>query len=115
MKAGFAVFAGFCLCLSLVGNIAHADALKIRIGWIVAPAELTPDMFAKEGIARHNGVRYTLDHSRVQRSSLENPAAQSEDLDVAPFDSSSFAIALQHAGLNDLLIIPDEIQDDVPG
>src|ERR1700722_17484570 len=109
MKAGFAVFAGFCLCLSLVGNIAHADALKIRIGWIVAPAELTPDMFAKEGIARHNGVSYTLDPIHFQGSPLEITAAQPEDLDVAPFGSSSYAIAIQNAGLNDLRIIADEI------
>jgi sulfonate transport system substrate-binding protein len=115
MKAGFAVFAGFCLCLPLVGNIAHADALKIRIGWIVAPAELTPYMFAKEGIAHHNGVSYTLDPIHFQGSSLEITAVQSGDLDVAPFGSSSYAIAIQNAGLNDLRIIADEVQDGVPG
>ena len=37
-----------------------AEPLKIRIGWIAAPANLAPILFAKDGIAQHLGKSYTL-------------------------------------------------------
>jgi sulfonate transport system substrate-binding protein len=115
MKISSGILAGFCISLLLCSSATRADPLKIRIGWIVAPAELTSYMFAKEGIARHNGVSYTLEPTHFQGSPLEITAVQSGDLDIAPFGSSSFPIAVQNAGLNDLRIIADEVQDGVPG
>ncbi len=115
MKLRFAAVVGLAAGMLSGGNAAPADPLKIRIGWIVAPAELTPYMFAKEGIARHNGLSYVLDPIHFQGSPLEITAVQSGDLDIAPFGSSSFAIAVQNAGLTDLRIIADEVQDGVPG
>ena len=97
MKFGSGIFARFCISLLLCSSATRADPLKIRIGWIVAPAELTSYMFAKDGIARHNGVSYTLDPIHFQGSPLEITAVQSGDLDIAPFGSSSFAIALRRA------------------
>ena len=94
---------------------ARAEPLKIRIGWIVTPAELTPYMFTKEGIAVHNGVSYTLEPIHFQGTSLEVNAVQAGELDIAPFGSSSFAIAVVNAGLKDQRIIADEVQDGVPG
>ena len=114
MKTGVAIFVALGWAL-LGASAVQADPLKIRIGWIVAPAELTPYMFAKEGIARHNGVTYTLEATHFQGSPLEITAVQSGDLDIAPFGSSSFAIAVQNAALSDLRIIADEVQDGVPG
>ena len=101
--------------LLVVAGVAHAEPLKIRIGWIVTPAELTPYMFAKEGIAVHNGVSYTLEPIHFQGTSLEVTAVESGELDIAPFGSSSFAIAIENAGMRDLRIIADEVQDGVPG
>jgi len=94
---------------------ARAEPLKIRIGWIVTPAQLTPYMFAKEGIAVHNGVSYTLEPIHFQGSPMEVTAAQAGDLDIAVFGSTSFAIAVENAGLSDQRIIADEVQDGVPG
>jgi sulfonate transport system substrate-binding protein len=100
----------------LIGaTMAHAEPLKIRIGWIVTPAELTPYMFTKEGIAVHNGVSYTLEPVHFQGTSLEVTAVQAGELDIAPFGSSSFAIAVENAGIKDLRILADEVQDGVPG
>src|ERR1700750_1049746 len=89
----------------LAGGTAQAEPLKIRIGWIVTPAELTPYMFSKEGIAGHNGVSYTLEPTHFQGTSLEVNAVQSGDIDIAPFGSSSFAIAVVNAGIKDLRIL----------
>ncbi|HXQ54008.1 MAG TPA: ABC transporter substrate-binding protein [Stellaceae bacterium] len=113
VKAGLALAACVAAWAAIGG--ARAEPEKIRIGWIVTPAELTPYMFAKDGIARHNGVSYTLEPIRFQGSPLEVTAIQSGDLDIAPFGSSSFAIAVENAGLGDLRIIADEVQDGVPG
>ncbi len=88
MKISSGILAGFCISLLLCSSATRADPLKIRIGWIVAPAELTSYMFAKEGIARHNGVSYTLEPTHFQGSPLEITAVQSGDLDIAPFGSS---------------------------
>jgi sulfonate transport system substrate-binding protein len=102
-------------CLLAGAGVAHAEPLKIRIGWIVTPAELTPYMFAKEGIAVHNGVSYTLEPIHFQGSVMEVTAVQTGDLDIAVFGSTSFAIAVVNAGLKDQRIIADEVQDGVPG
>ena len=76
---------------------------------------MTPYMFAKDGIAKHNGVSYTLEPIHFQGSPMEVTAVQSGDLDIAVFGSTSFAIAVENAGLNDIRIIADEVQDGVPG
>ena len=115
MKAILALAAWFSIWLVLGGSTAQAEAVKIRIGWIVTPAQLTPYMFAKEGIARHNGVSYTLEPIHFQGSPFEVTAIQSGDLDIAAFGATSFAIAVENAGLTDLRIIADEVQDGVPG
>lgn len=101
--------------LVLSADASRADPPKIRVGWIVTPAQVTPYMFMKDGIARHNGTSYTLEPVHFQGSPLEITAAQSGDLDVVAFGSTSFAIAVENAGLDDLRIIADEVQDGVPG
>lgn len=67
--------AAFCCALLMLGsNAAHADPLKIRIGWVVTPQTLTPIMFAKDGIAKHNGVTYTVEPVKFQGSTLQMSA-----------------------------------------
>src|SRR5579862_9761735 len=110
-----AIAACFLVGLFAHGGVARAEAAKIRIGWIVTPAELTPYMFAKEGIAVHHGQSYTLEPIHFQGSVMEVTAAQTGDLDIAVFGSTSFAIAVLNAGLKDQRIIADEVRDGVPG
>jgi sulfonate transport system substrate-binding protein len=117
VKAVLRIVAAGALIAALQAGVgaARAEPLKIRIGWIVTPAELTPYMFAKEGIAVHNGVSYTLEPIHFQGTSLEINAVQAGELDIAPFGSSSFAIAVVNAGMKDLRILADEVEDGVPG
>jgi sulfonate transport system substrate-binding protein len=113
MKTIFLLAAAAWLAISV--SPSRADPPKVRVGWIVTPAQITPYMFMKEGIARHNGTSYVLEPVHFQGSPLEITAAQSGDLDVVAFGSTSFAIAVENAGLKDLRIIADEVQDGVPG
>ena len=109
----FALAGALVACAALLGggNAAAADPLKIRIGWIVTPQELSPLMFAKEGVARHNGISYTVENVHFQGSTLQMAAIQSGDLEIAALGSNSFPIAVENAGMTDLRIIADEVQD----
>lgn len=92
-------------------NAARAEPLKIRIGWIVTPQELSPIMFAKEGVARHNGVSYTAEAVHFQGSTLQMSALQSGDLEIAALGANSLPLAIENAGMSDLRIIADEVRD----
>ena len=91
----------------------RAEPVKIRIGWLLVPAEITPIMTPQPGIARHAGQSYVLEPIRFQASSLMIPALANGDLDVAPFGYSSFALAVENANLTDLRIFADEDRDGV--
>lgn len=92
---------------------AAAEPLKIRIGWLLVPAEITPIMFPQPGIARHAGTSYILEPQRYQGSSLLTSALAAGELDVAPFGYSSFALAIENARMTELRIFADEDRDGV--
>lgn len=106
------------LILALTATLlqpAAAEPVKIRIGWIVAPASMVPLLFLKPGIAKHYGKSYTFDPIHFASSPLQITAIAQGEIDIAGFGYTSFPLAIQNAGLNDLRIIADEIQDGAPG
>lgn len=112
--AALKYFAAFvCLLATLPIAIAPAKAepVKIRVGWVVTPANLTPILFAKEGVAKHNGKSYVLVPSYFAGSSTEITGLQANELDIAALGFSTLPIAVQNGGLTDLKIIADEVQD----
>jgi len=55
--------------LTAAATTARAvDPVKIRIGWIAAPANLAPILFAKPGIAQNLGKTYELEPIRFNGS-----------------------------------------------
>ena len=109
------------LCVALIGVLgararpAAADPVKIRIGWITAPASMVPLLFLKPGIAKHHGKSYTFDPIHFGSSTLQITAISQGEIDIAAFGYTSFPLAVQNGGLSDLRIIADEIQDGAPG
>src|SRR5262245_46391828 len=91
----------------------YAEPLKIRAGWVGAPASIIPFMFAKEGLGRHNGKSYLLEPIYFSGSPLEITAMANGELEVGTLGYSTFSIAVLNAGLKDLKIIVDEIADGV--
>ena len=85
--------------------------MKIRAGWVVAPASLIPVLFAKPGLARHQGNSYVLEPVYFGASPPQITALSVGELEIAALGFSSFPFAVQNAGLTDLRIIADEIQD----
>lgn len=107
------------LCLGVLLSMAaprpalSAEPVKIRIGWLLVPAEITPILFPEPGIAKHAGKSYVLEPIRFQGSPLLTTALASGEIDVAPFGYSSFALAVENAHMDDLRIFADEDRDGV--
>lgn len=91
-----------------------AEPLRVRMGW-VTPASFIPLLVLKPEILRHNGVSYRIEATHFQGSSLQIAALQSGDIDIAALGFSSFAFAVENAGMTDLRIIGDEFRNGVPG
>jgi NitT/TauT family transport system substrate-binding protein len=100
---------------AVLAQPATAEPVKIRIGWIVAPASLVPLLFLKPEIARHYGKSYSFEPVHFASSTLQITAISQGEIDIAAFGYTSLPLAIQNGGLADLRIIADEIQDGAPG
>ncbi len=116
MRFAKLVFAALtCLVALAFGSGAQADPVKLRIGWVVAGADAPLLMFGKKGIAKHEGISYTLDAIRFQGTPPMITSLAAGELDLAPLAFSTLSFAVQNAGMSDLRIISDIFQDGVPG
>jgi sulfonate transport system substrate-binding protein len=101
--------------LTKVVLLQAASPVKISVAWIAAPTNLAPILFAKDGIAQHLGKTYTLQPIRFNGSPQMITAMGVGELDIASFSYSSFALAVENAGMRDLRVIADDFQGNVPG
>src|SRR4051794_16300113 len=96
---------------TLASSACAADPVKIRVGWIVMPSNLTPILCARPGVCRHNDKSYTLDPVYFSSSSAEITALAAGELDIAAMGFSTLPLAVENAGLKDLRLLADEVQD----
>jgi len=108
LLAAAAVIAGFAAT-------ASADPVKIRDGWIVPVSNLASILFAKDGVAKHNGQSYVMEPVRFQGSPQMMTALATGELEVSLLAYSSFALGVENAGMAEIRIIADEIQDGADG
>jgi NitT/TauT family transport system substrate-binding protein len=105
-----------CAVAMLLGSIcANAEPLNIRISWVAVPNNLPPLFMAKPQMMQHAGKSYTVDPIRFPGTPQSVAALASGDLDIALLTFSSFPLAIQNAGLQDLRVISDEFIDGFPG
>ena len=105
-----------CALAMLLGSVgANADPLNIRISWVAVPNNLPPLFMAKPEMMLHAGKSYTVDPIRFPGTPQSVAALASGDLDIALLTFSSFPLAIQNAGLQDLRVISDEFIDGFPG
>jgi sulfonate transport system substrate-binding protein len=97
------------------GAAQGADPVKIRVAWAVPVANWASIMFEKQGLAQHAGKSYTVETVRFQGTPPMITALANGELEVADLAFSSFALAVENAGMDDLMVIADEFQDGVPG
>jgi len=106
---------GVLIAATAVAAARADEPLKIRIGWAVAPAQLTPILFAHPGLARHLGQSYTLEPTRFAGSSVALQALAAGELDLCPMTFNVLGPAILNAGLDDLRIVSDEVRDGYEG
>ncbi len=99
----------------LVNAAAHGEPVKIRISWVAVPNNLPPLFMSKPEMMKHAGTSYTVDPIRFPGTPQSVAALASGDLDIALLTFSSFPLAIQNAGLQDLRVISDEFIDGFPG
>lgn len=92
-----------------------AEPYKLRIGWVVAGADLATLMFARPELAPHAGKTYTPELTHFEGTSTAMQALATGELDTAALAYSTFALGVVNAGMQDLRVIGDGFQDGVPG
>jgi NitT/TauT family transport system substrate-binding protein len=103
------------LVMAALGRVAAAEPYHLRIGWVVAPADLSTLMFLKPELAPHAGKSYIPELIHFAGTPAEMQALATGDLDTAALAFSTFALGIVNAGMADLRILGDEFQDGVPG
>jgi NitT/TauT family transport system substrate-binding protein len=96
-------------------NVAHAEPLLIRNSYVVPVADWEPFLVAKKDLARHWGTSYLMEAVRYQGTPPMITAMANGELEIANLAYSTLGIAIENAGLADLRVIADALQDGVPG
>lgn len=89
------------------------EPVQLRIGWVVVPSDLAPLMVAKPGLAPHAGKTYVPELTHFAGTSTIVTALAAGQIDMAAIAYSTFAIAIENAGLSDLRVIMDSFQDGI--
>jgi sulfonate transport system substrate-binding protein len=92
-----------------------ADPVKIRAAWVVPVANWPSILFAKPDIAQHLGKSYVFEDVHFNGTPPMITAMANNEVDIGNLAYSSFALAVENAGMDDLRVIADEFQDGVKG
>ena len=92
---------------------AAAEPVKLKVGWVVAGADAPFQLFGPKGVAKHEGVTYTLEGVHFNGTPTMITALATGDIDLAPLAYSSFPLAVENAKMDDLRVISDVFQDGV--
>jgi sulfonate transport system substrate-binding protein len=110
------LLAGFGIAVSLYAGAARAaEPLKIRVSWIAPITNWASILLEKKELARHLGKSYVLEPVHYVGTPLMITALANGELEIANLAFSTLPIAIENAGLDDLRVIADELQDGVEG
>jgi len=101
--------------IGLAASSAGAEPLKIRMSYVVPVGNWASILYEKKDVMKHYGTSYTTEVTRYTGTTLMVTALGANELDVADLAYSSFPIAVENAGMSDLRIIGDEVQDGAQG
>jgi sulfonate transport system substrate-binding protein len=108
-----AAFAAILLIWSATASAQQP--VKIRVAWIAPVSNWASLLLEKKELARHMGKSYVLEPVRYVGTPLMITALANNELEVASLAFSTLPVAILNAGLSDLRVIADELQDGVPG
>ena len=103
------------LPLAFAVSTGDAAPLKIRVSYVVPVGNWMSILYEKKDVMKHYGKSYEVQVTRFQGTSLMITALAAGELDVADLAYSSWSTAVQNAGMSDLRIIADEVQDGTEG
>jgi len=109
---GMAVAAAFGLSASVART---EEPLNIRIAWVVPVGNWASIIYEKKDLMTHYGKTYTVTPTHFAGTPPMITALAAGELDIADLAYSSFATAVENAGMKDLKFIADEAQDGANG
>lgn len=98
-----------------VAGAARAEPVKIRLAWVVPIGNWGSIIYEKKDLMPHYGKSYEVETVHFNATPPMIAAMAAGELEIADFAFSSFALAVENAGMSDLRIIADEAQDGVAG
>jgi NitT/TauT family transport system substrate-binding protein len=104
-----------CAAILQTGAARAAEPVKIRVSWIAPITNWAPMLIERKELARHLGESYVFEPVRFVGTPQMITALANNELEIANLAFSTLPIAIQNAGLNDLRVIADELQDGVEG
>src|SRR5215470_3120935 len=112
-----AAFVATLLGGALLGTSAAraAEAVKIRLSYVVPIANWASMLVEKKDLAKNLGKSYQLEITRFAGTPPEITALAAGELEIADLTYPTLPIAIQNAGMDDLRVIADEFQDGNPG
>src|SRR5713226_9077539 len=103
-----------CVAVLLCAGAAQgAEPVKIRVSWIAPITNWASILLEKKELAQHLGKSYLLEPVRYVGTPQMITALANRELEIANLAFSTLPIAIQNAGLDDLRVIADELQDGV--
>jgi NitT/TauT family transport system substrate-binding protein len=110
-----AAFALGLLCGASHGVAQAAEAVKIRLSYVVPIANWASMLVEKKDLARNLGKSYQLEITRFAGTPPMITALAAGELEIADLTYPTLPIAIQNAGMDDLRVIADEFQDGNAG
>jgi sulfonate transport system substrate-binding protein len=102
------------LIVALSSAAAQAQT-KIRLSYIVPVSNWATMLMQKKDLMKHEGKSYTLEIIQFRSTTDLITALATGELEIANLGFTTLPLAVVNAGLTDLRIISDELQDGVPG
>jgi NitT/TauT family transport system substrate-binding protein len=104
----------FCMSVLLHAGAARAsDPVTIRVSWIAPVTNWASLLLEKKDLARHLRRSYLFEPVRFVGTPQMVTALANGELEIANLAFSTLPIAIENAGLEDLRVIADELQDGV--
>jgi sulfonate transport system substrate-binding protein len=115
MRLSKLALAGVCALGLFALGAAKAEPVKIRMSWVAPVANWASIISYKKDLAKHWGKSYVVESIRFRGTPPMITAIANNELEVSNLAYSTLAIAIDNAGLDDIVVIADEFQDGVPG
>ena len=103
------------LAAAALGTAQAADPVKIRLSYVVPISDLPSLLLEKKDLARHLDKSYRLEVTRFAGTPPMVTALAAGEVDIADLAFTTLPIAIQNAGISDLMVIADGFQDGPPG